>query len=132
MFAFLLQIHDAAHALHGRGAKFAFGHSCELESPMLKAGCWRLDLLQLPHGDLECFVFVCDFCTFFGLRKFRISVTLPVIFPWPSALYDSGCGGSVGFLSKFRRSYLRPANLDEPGPRARGEGSYTPRVEVGV
>ena len=50
---FLLQIQNAAHALHGRGANFAFGHSCELESPMLKAGCWRLDLRRLGRRAAE-------------------------------------------------------------------------------
>ena len=53
MFAFLLQIHKAAHALHGRGANFALGHSCELEGPKLKAGCWRLDLRRLGRRAAE-------------------------------------------------------------------------------
>ena len=53
MFAFLLQIHDAAHGLHGRGANFAFGHSCELEGSKLKAGCWRLDLRHLGRRAAE-------------------------------------------------------------------------------
>ena len=48
---FLLQVHNAARALHGRGANFAFGHSCELESS--PSGDWVGGLRSASRGRWE-------------------------------------------------------------------------------
>ena len=91
MFAFLLQIHKAAHALHGRGANFAFGHSCELESTKLKGGCWRLDLRRLGRRAAE------SEPRARGEGGFGFKLDPP----WPSAPYGFGCGGRFGFLQMY-------------------------------
>ena len=73
--------------MHGGGANFAFGHSCELESPKLKAGPWCLDLRRLGRRAAEIEPRAR------GARGLGFKLDPP----WPSVPYGFGCGSSVGF-----------------------------------
>ena len=72
------------------GCKFitlTFGHSCELESPKLKAGPWCLDLRRLGRMAAE------SEPRARGARGLGFKLD-PL---WLSAPYGFGCDGSVGF-----------------------------------
>ena len=59
--------------------------------------------LQLPHGDSKCFVVICDFCKLFGLRKSRVSITLPFLFTTASGVMRAKC---LRFCCKFTKQRM--------------------------